>query len=169
MCEHASNRIPSEFNDLGLKEEDRHSHAAWDPGALSLSKMLSATLDAPLIASKVSRLVYDCNRPPDAVGAMPEKSELIVVPGNVGLTPEDRVKRTEMVYRPFCKAVSDILDSRKRKGQPTIVVTIHSFTPVYFGKKRDVEIGVLHDDDTRLADVMLANAKLVPRSEDFKE
>jgi predicted N-formylglutamate amidohydrolase len=36
-----------------------------------------------------------------------------------------------------------------------ILVTIHSFTPVYHGAMRSVEIGVLHDSDTRLADAML--------------
>ena len=34
-------------------------------------------------------------------------------------------------------------------------MTVHSFTPVYFGAKRDVEIGILHDEDTRLADALL--------------
>jgi predicted N-formylglutamate amidohydrolase len=32
---------------------------------------------------------------------------------------------------------------------------MHSFTPVYKGTQRQVEIGLLHDSDSRLADAML--------------
>lgn len=152
LCEHASARIPSEFNGLGLAEADRLSHAAWDPGARDLTLALSAALDAPTVMSTVSRLVYDCNRPPEAVSAMPEKSELIEVPGNHGLSQAQRDARTALVYQPFCDAVSQVLDAR---GPNTAVVTVHSFTPVYFGRQRAVEIGLLHDEDSRLADAML--------------
>lgn len=161
LCEHASNRIPAAYAGLGLAEADRDSHAAWDPGARALSLALSAALDAPVVASTVSRLVYDCNRPPEAPSAMPEKSELIEVPGNVGLSQAARDARTAAVYEPFCAAVSEVLDAR---GPDTVVVTVHSFTPVYFGKQRAVELGLLHDDDSRLVDAMLARAdQIAPR------
>lgn len=152
ICEHASSFIPPEYDGLGLAEEDRESHAAWDPGARTLSMKLSAALDAPMVASRVSRLVYDCNRPPEALNAMPEQSEVIVIPGNVGLTQDDRDARTNAIYRPFCAAVDQVLDER---GPDTVIVTVHSYTPVYFGKLREVEIGLLHDDDSRLVDAML--------------
>lgn len=159
LCEHASNLIPADYDGLGLSEADSESHAAWDPGALDLSMHLSRALDAPLIAGGVSRLVYDCNRPPEAAGAMPEISEIIEVPGNHDLGASQRNDRTESVYRPFCGAVSDVLDAR---GPETMVVTIHSFTPVFYGKHRAVELGILHDKDTRLADAMLAQKDQLP-------
>lgn len=159
LCEHASNRIPAEYDGLGLAEADRTSHAAWDPGARSLSQALSRALDAPVVASTVSRLVYDCNRPPEAASAMPEKSELIEVPGNVGLTQAQRDARTAAVYDPFCAAVSRVLDAR---GPDTVVVTVHSFTPVYYGQPRAVELGLLHDEDSRLVDAMLDHVDRIP-------
>ena len=76
VCEHASSDIPASFNSLGVSQEARKSHAAWDPGALAVAIRLSEQLDAALIAGAVSRLVYDCNRPPDAPDAMPSKSEI---------------------------------------------------------------------------------------------
>ena len=155
ICEHASHHIPDEYNGLGLSESDSQSHAAWDPGARAVSILLSEVLDAPVIASTVSRLVYDCNRPPDAASAMPEKSERIEVPGNKDLTTEDRNKRTQAIYDPFCAAVAKVLETR---GPDTVVVTIHSFTPIFHGQPRRVELGLLHDADTRLADAMLAHA-----------
>ncbi|MFV2051790.1 N-formylglutamate amidohydrolase [Aliiroseovarius sp. YM-037] len=161
ICEHASNAIPAELDGLGLDEDARASHIAWDPGARELSIMLSEALDAPLVCGCVSRLVYDCNRPPDASSAMPETSEATNIPGNLGMSPADRVNRIASVYEPFCDAVQQVLSARKTAGRPTAVVTIHSFTPVYFGKPRAVEIGILHDDDRTLADAMLARAGTV--------
>ncbi len=152
VCEHASNNIPAEYEGLGLSPDDRDSHAAWDPGAMAVAELISHRLDAPLIASRMSRLVYDCNRPPEAPDAMPARSELIDIPGNANLSQSDREARTNAIYRPFHSALSRLV---RRVAHP-IIVTMHSFTPVYFGKMRSVEIGVLHDSDTRLADAMLA-------------
>ncbi|WP_323764443.1 N-formylglutamate amidohydrolase [Marinovum sp.] len=153
LCEHAASAIPARYGDLGLRAEWRESHAAWDPGALALSHHLSQALDAPLVSGCVSRLVYDINRPPEAAAAMPVRSELVEIPGNANLTEAQREERIASVYRPFCEAVAALLDARARA-----IVTVHSFTPVFFGKARPTEIGILHDADARLAEAMLAHA-----------
>ncbi|TNF17303.1 MAG: N-formylglutamate amidohydrolase [Rhodobacteraceae bacterium] len=153
LCEHASPHIPDRYGDLGLRPEWRESHAAWDPGALALAEVLSEALDAPLVAGGVSRLVYDLNRPPEAETAMPARSELVEIPGNAALDAQARAERIDTIYRPFCATVEALLEAR-----PRAVVTVHSFTPVYFGAPRTTEIGVLHDADSRLADAMLAHA-----------
>ncbi|WP_113910998.1 N-formylglutamate amidohydrolase [Roseovarius dicentrarchi] len=155
LCEHAAHAIPERYNGLGLTPEAAVSHAAWDPGARDLAVYLADCLDGTLIAATVSRLVYDCNRPPEAASAMPEKSELIEVPGNVGLTDAQRAERTDTVYRPFCAAVSNVVAARQQRRQPTAVITVHSFTPVYYGETRETEIGILHDCDSDLADAIL--------------
>jgi len=161
VCEHASAHIPEAYNNLGLSPAMRNSHAVWDPGARALAVRLSILLNAPLVAGCISRLVYDCNRPPESPSAMPEKSELIEVPGNQGLSDEDRATRVTSVYDPFCDAVDDLLEARKANALPTVLMTIHSFTPLYFGKPRNVEIGILHDTDSRLADAMLTRSDLI--------
>lgn len=162
LCEHASSDIPARYHGLGLHGADRLSHAAWDPGARAVALHLSKALDAPLVAGRISRLVYDCNRPPEAASATPEKSELVEVPGNKGLTAAQRQERVDTVYAPFCGTVSEVIKTRKDAGLQTLLVTMHSFTPVYYGKPRAVEIGILHDDDSRLADAMLAAAPALP-------
>ncbi len=162
LCEHASNHVPARYEGLGLRPEWRDSHAAWDPGARAVALGLSQALDAPLVASRVSRLVYDCNRPPEAASATPEKSEVVEVPGNRALTAEQRAERVDTVYRPFCAAVSGLIDARRARGRSTVLVTIHSFTPIYHGRHRATEIGILHDTDSRLADAMLAEAGRLP-------
>jgi predicted N-formylglutamate amidohydrolase len=154
VCEHASCAIPPSLNGLGVSEDASQSHAAWDPGALAVAQRMSQRLDAALVFSTVSRLVYDCNRPPSASDAMPIKSEVFDVPGNIGLTQADRDARTQSYYVPFQTALA----AQIAKISAPIIVTIHSFTPVYHGQNRAVEIGILHDHDTRLADAMLDTA-----------
>lgn len=160
MCEHASPHIPGGMNDLGLSADARHSHIAWDPGALAVARGMTHALDAVLVASTVSRLVYDCNRPPDAPDAMPIQSEAFDVPGNRNLSAEDKAARVAGVYIPF----RDTLRSEIARRDKPIIVTLHSFTPVYNDKSRDVEIGILHDSDARLADAMLQ----IPQSHDVR-
>lgn len=159
VCEHASRRMPERAGNLGLDSDALVSHIAWDPGALDVAKRLSAVLDGPLVHQRFSRLVYDCNRPPESPAAMPEKSEIYDIPGNHGLTVAERYARTAALYVPFHDRVSAISAARSARGQATVIVTVHSFTPVYMGRQRDVEIGILHDDDSRLADGMLAAAE----------
>lgn len=125
VCEHASNAIPSSLRRLGLDDEVLMSHAAWDPGALAVAMILSRDLDAPLVASTVSRLAYDCNRPPDASDAIPEKSEVYSIPGNTGLSPSARMEWVERYYQPFEALIRDTVAATR----PIALATIHSFTP----------------------------------------
>ncbi len=151
-CEHASAAIPKHLHDLGLSADARYSHIAWDPGALITAQYISSLLDAPLVHSRVSRLVYDCNRAPSSLSAMPETSEIYSVPGNRNLSEQERDRRAQSYYVPFRDALSKTLAA---KQHPPVLITIHSFTPNYHGRKREVEIGILHDTDTRLADALL--------------
>lgn len=152
VCEHASAFMPPELNNLGLQGEVLHSHAAWDPGALGVAQGMSKALNAVLVASRISRLVYDANRPFGHPGATPERSEIYEIPGNAGLSDADKQARHDAYYLPFHAAVEAAVTARAAP----VLVTMHSFTPVYHGTPRAVEIGVLHDADRRLADAMLA-------------
>ena len=158
VCEHASCHIPSVLKSLGLGEEERRAHIAWDIGAEPMARLMSAQLDAPLIVQRYSRLVYDCNRPPENPSAWPEKSEDTAIFGNVDLSEAQKSARVKQIYKPFHQAVHDFLDLRQRRECDPVFVTIHSFTANYHGKFREVELGVLHDEDARLADAMLAQA-----------
>lgn len=162
VCEHAANFIPPALQGLGLAPGLDTSHIAWDPGALAVAREMARILDAPLVAQRVSRLVYDCNRPPEAASAIPEISEVHPVPGNAGLSPAARQARVDAVYLPFRDALAACLDARQGAGGAPAVVTVHSFTPVYMGRKREVEVGILHDTDHRFADAVLQQADAEP-------
>lgn len=159
VCEHASNHFPAAFGTLGLPPAAQKAHIAWDPGALGLARRLAANLNAPLVAAGISRLVYDLNRPPHSPGAMAARSETFDIPGNAGLAPAERRRRTEAVYLPFHAALHAEIARRLAAGTPPVMVTIHSFTPIWFGKPREVELGIIHDADPTLARAVLAEAK----------
>lgn len=159
VCEHASNFIPPEYGNLGLDTTALASHIAWDPGAFPVAEEMAALLDSPLLGQTVSRLLYDCNRPPDEPSAVPAASEVYRIPGNEGLSQAERAERAELFYLPFRAALAGLIDRRiAEEGPRPVLVTVHSFTPVFHGVRRDVEIGILHDSDARLADAMLAQA-----------
>lgn len=170
VCEHAGNWLPPELGGLGLSPALLTSHIAWDPGALAVAREMARVLDAPLVAQLTSRLLYDCNRPPASPGAMPEVSEIHRIPGNAGLSPAERERRTSAVYRPFHDEVAAVVDRQCRAVGDPAVVTVHSFTPVFKGVRREVEVGILHDADARLADAVLATAEtdlVVRRNEPY--
>ncbi len=152
VCEHASAYMPEQYNHLGLDESLLHRHIAWDPGALAVATHLANHFDCPLVHSNASRLLYDCNRPPKADSAIPARSEQHPIPGNTNLSQQAREERIKHFYEPFRLALTNTLASCAQKP---IIVTIHSFTPVYNGETRNTELGVLHDEDSRLADALL--------------
>lgn len=158
VCEHASNHIPKAWADLGLDQAARSAHIAWDPGALDLARALARRLDACLVHAPVSRLVYDLNRAPDQAGAMPAQSEIYEIPGNARIDSAERALRTQSVYVPFHDDLHIEIARRMAIGLPPVIITIHSFTPVYFGQSRAVEFGIIHDSDDRLANEIFAHA-----------
>ncbi|HDY94247.1 MAG: N-formylglutamate amidohydrolase [Sulfitobacter litoralis] len=156
VCEHASRRIPDALGGLGLSSAAGGSHAAWDIGALDVAHALSDALDAPLVAGDISRLVYDCNRPITAPDCVPARSEVYDIPGNAGLDDARRQQRYDQVHTPFHDAVTKVRTSWKPTQAAPVLVTIHSFTPVYNGATRAVELGFLYHAQPAAAQALLA-------------
>ena len=144
LCEHASNWMPPEYKGLGLPETELSRHIAWDIGAAQMARRLSERLDAPLILAPASRLLIDLNRPLGSPGSIPERSEATDIPGKRDIGPAERALREDRWFHPFQKTVTGLLDHRLAGGQPTIVLGIHSFTPVYQGRERPWQAGVLY-------------------------
>ncbi len=154
VCDHASNRIPTSLGTLGLSEETLATHIAWDIGAAEVARHLSQILDATLILSGYSRLVVDCNRPPDAADSTPAQSGGVSIPGNLGLSATEREERQHALFRPYHAAIAAALDARTatRPGlAPPTLLSIHSFTPELLGQKRPWPIAMLYGNDARLA------------------
>jgi len=149
VCDHASHFIPERYGDMGLTAAERLSHIAWDPGALAVSRQLSALLDAPLVASRISRLVIDANRAADSPGLIWTLSEATRIAANESLPAPERQHRIDAYHRPYHADIETLLDRRQRAGRESILVCIHSFTPIFLGTARPWEIGVIHGRDQR--------------------
>jgi len=153
VCDHASNRIPRALRDLGLGPEQLARHIAWDPGAAAVARGLCARLDAPLILAGWSRLVIDLNRPLASPESIPEVSDGVRVPGNLGLTAAARAIRVSALFKPYHRAVAALLDARASK--PMLLLSIHSFTPVLGDEARPWHAGIACGADRRLADPLI--------------
>jgi predicted N-formylglutamate amidohydrolase len=150
-CDHASKRIPSALGDLGLPASERERHIAWDIGALGVAERLGMHFNATLIAQNYSRLVIDCNRPPHATSSIPRISEETVIPGNEDLSNGEAEARRREIFAPYHEEISTRLDDRSAAEQETILVSLHSFTPVYKREERPWHIGLLYNRDERFA------------------
>ena len=157
--DHAGRVVPRGLADLGLAPEAMELHIAWDIGVAGLGLRLSATLDACFIRQAYSRLVIDCNRQPGAEGSIPPVSDGVPIPGNAGLDPRAAEVRRLAIYQPYQNAIAAELDRRAAAGRRTLLVSLHSFTPVMDGRARPWRMGVLHRGDSRLSDRMLALLK----------
>jgi predicted N-formylglutamate amidohydrolase len=152
-CDHASRRIPRALGTLGLPEGELQRHIAWDIGAWAVASRLADALDAFSIGQAYSRLVIDCNRPPHLPSAIPEISEATPVPGNLGIGTAARAARVEEIFRPYHDRIATELDARA--GAPTLLIALHSFTPVYKGVARPWHAGVLFNQDAGISRIML--------------
>src|SRR5882757_9175534 len=124
--DHYGRRIPRMLGDLGVPASELKRHIAWDPGIAGVADALSKRLDAHLIAQRYSRLVIDCNRPPDALSSIPRISEATVIPGNEGLTRDAAEARRRAVFDPCHRRITEVIDRRSREGIPTVLVSLHS-------------------------------------------
>lgn len=151
VCDHASNFIPGQFGTLGLAQAELTRHIAWDPGALPVARLMAQALDATLVESCISRLIIDCNRPLDAPDLISPISETTAVPGNAGMSEAARQERIALSWQPFHGAIDEVVTQRLEEGRETRLVSVHSFTRVYRSIERPWHIGIIHDEDARLA------------------
>jgi predicted N-formylglutamate amidohydrolase len=154
-ADHAGRLIPRSLGTLGLDAAERQRHIAWDIGIAAVTERLAALLDATAVLQAYSRLVIDCNRAPGHPTSIPVISETTAIPGNESLGEDDRAARRRAIFEPYHAALTRLLDKRKAAGRRTVLVAMHSFTPVFKGVSRAVEIGVLYHHETGLSRIML--------------
>ncbi|MET0166745.1 MAG: N-formylglutamate amidohydrolase [Vicinamibacterales bacterium] len=153
-CDHAGRRVPRALGDMGMAAAEFERHIAWDIGAAAVSRLMSDALDAPLVEQVYSRLVIDCNRDPSVASAMPEVSELTAIPANVGLSQAARTARIEEIFEPYHAVIARLLEERAQDGRETILVAMHSFTPVFKGFVRPWHVGVLYNRNPGAARIL---------------
>ena len=151
LCDHASNNLPPEYGTLGLPEFELTRHIAYDIGAQAVTMGLAARLGAPAVLSRVSRLLIDPNRGEDDPTLIMRISDGAIIAGNRYLDAAERTRRIDRFYAPYHNAIRVVIDACMATGVVPILVSMHSFTPVWKGQLRPWHAGILWDKDPRLA------------------
>jgi predicted N-formylglutamate amidohydrolase len=144
-ADHAGRAIPRALRDLGLPGTELGRHIAWDIGIAAVTARLSALLDATAVLQTFSRLVIDCNRRPDVPSSIQVVSESTEIPGNAALSDADRAARVADIFTPYHTEIAALLDARQAAGRRSVLVAMHSFTPVYLGEIRPMHVAVLYN------------------------
>ena len=151
VCDHAENRIPEAYADLGLPKAELARHIAFDPGAAAVTRHLAKQLAAPAVLSTFSRLLIDANRGEDDPTLVMRLSDGAIIPGNAGVDAAERSRRVLNFHAPYHAAINAAIDRAMAVGRPPMIVSLHSFTPVWRGQARPWHAGILWDTDPRLA------------------
>ena len=163
ICDHASNKIPLEYENLGISNNDLESHRAFDLGASDVAIELYKLLDCNLVMANFSRLLIDPNRGEDDPTLIPKLSEGKVIKGNINISMYkndiERNKRFLQFYLPYHKQISKFIKKSLDYGKIPKILSIHSFTPIWKGKKREIDVGILWDRDDRLSKIFLNSLK----------
>ncbi len=157
-ADHAGRLIPRALANLGLTEPDLSRHIAWDIGIRGVTSLLAKLLDATAIFQTYSRLAIDCNRAPAAPSAYPKVSEDTPIPGNQNLSEAEKLARRAGIFDPYHARI-DALKTGK------IYIAMHSFTPVYLGVSRPMEIALLYNRNPRFSHLL---ARLLREAGDVK-
>jgi predicted N-formylglutamate amidohydrolase len=156
LCDHASNAMPEDYGTLGLPAAELERHIAYDIGAAETTRALARELGAPAVLSTFSRLLIDPNRGFDDPTLVMRLSDGAIVPGNARADDAEIERRLARFYRPYDRAVGAAIQSAIAAGVPPVVVSIHSFTPVWKTFRRPWHVAVLWDSDPRLPIPLMA-------------
>ena len=151
LCDHASNALPARYGRLGLDPAQFERHIAYDIGAATVTRTMAAILKAPALLTTFSRLLIDPNRGSNDPTLVMRISDGAIVPGNAAVDAAEVAARTAAFWQPYRDRIDETLDAMLATGRVPAVVSIHSFTPSMKGVARPWHVGLLWDDDPRLA------------------
>lgn len=151
-CEHASDRF---FAPWTLGHDQRRlegTHWTYDPGAEAIARGLAHALDAPAVLARFSRLIIDPNRELAAPTLFRDVADGLPIALNRDVNDIDRAIRVSRFYEPYHAAVDAALGA----CAAPLVFPVHTFTDEYEGSRRSMELGVLFDAETELAEALHA-------------
>lgn len=155
LCDHACNSVPPGYGNLGVAPEQFQRHIGFDIGARAVTLELARRLNAPACLTTYSRLLIDPNRGEDDPTLIMRLSDGSVVPGNAAVDAEERAYRIDQFHKPYHDLIDRTLDAMTEASAPPVIVSIHSFTPVWRGVPRPWHATVLWDSDPRAVEPML--------------
>ena len=162
LCDHASNEIPPEYRDLGLPRTELQRHIGYDIGAADMTKAMAESLGAPALLTNFSRLLIDPNRGEDDPTLVMRLSDGAVIPGNKNINQAEVDRRIQRFYRPYDRAIKAAIKASHEAGVRPVIISMHSFTPVWRGKPRPWHAGILWSKDGRLSQALIEALRADP-------
>jgi len=150
VADHASPLFPAALNQLGLADWVLDRHVAWDIGVDKLARFLADELDAQAVLAGFSRLIIDPNRNPEDLTAIPEISDGISIPGNIGLDPQQRALRVQSFFAPYHDRIAQRLNRFSEQGIVPAMIAVHTCSPVFDRVVRPWHVGIMWDKDPRI-------------------
>lgn len=145
-CEHATRIVPTPLCATSEDEAWLAQHWGWDIGIEDVTLYLVESMHSVGLFSRFSRLVCDPNRDHEQESWIVEEVEGYALSFNKGLTSEERLRRKQMYHDPYHQALQELVQTRRQQAGDFTLMAMHSFTPVYKGQTRELEIGVLFDE-----------------------
>jgi predicted N-formylglutamate amidohydrolase len=155
LCDHAANAVPERYAGLGLGADLLATHIAYDLGAAAVTAGLAARFAASAILARWSRLLVDLNRGEDDPTLVMKLSDGAIIPGNAKADATELALRLREFHAPYHAAIAAEIAHLEQAGEVPVLISIHSFTPVWKGRQRTWQVAVLSDSDRRLADPLL--------------
>jgi len=157
VADHASPFFPASLNQLGLADWVLERHVAWDIGVDKLARFLADELDCQAVLAGFSRLIIDPNRQPGGRSAIPEISDGISIPGNIGLDDRQKALRVQSFFKPYHDKISERLRSFSDNGIVPVLIAVHTCSPVFDRIVRPWHIGIMWDKDPRIPVPLIEN------------
>jgi len=145
-CEHASAQVPPDLAQAfalghealgGPAADVLRGHRGFDAGAAELAQALAAAAGAPAHLGAVSRLVVDLNR-----SAHHPK---LFSPVTRALPKQARQDLLARYWLPHRRRIDAAIAERLAQAPMCHHLAMHSFTPIWQGEPRAVDIGLLYD------------------------
>lgn len=137
-CEHASNAVPGAYEKIFQDMAILETHQGWDPGALEIAKEFGSFLELPVHTYDYTRLLIEVNRSLDHPNLFSQWSN--------ALYEIDKTHLIEHFYLPYRQKIESEIAKMVESGKVVLHLSVHTFTPDFFGEKREVEVGLLFDE-----------------------
>jgi predicted N-formylglutamate amidohydrolase len=142
-CEHASNRVPAPLRTTASDRDWLQTHWGWDIGARMVTREIVRQTGSTGVFARFSRLVCDPNRAPNTPTLIRCAVEGAVLSFNDNLTIEEVDRRLELYHAPYHAALDRAVSLRQDQPGDMMLLSMHSFTPIFRDERRDMDVGVL--------------------------
>ena len=142
-CEHASNRVPAPLRTNASDRKWLQTHWGLDIGARTVAREIIRQTGSSGIFARFSRLVCDPNREPENPLLIRCAVEGAVLSFNQTLSIEEVDRRLETYHAPYHDALDRAVADRQGQPGDMMLLSVHTFTPVFGDEVRSMDIGVL--------------------------